>query len=59
MIILWLVLPREILFGNGRYGIVQEIFRTRMDGTEMYGKFGNSRTVREISRTVATLLMTS
>jgi hypothetical protein len=53
----WLVLPREILFENGRYGIVREIFRTGMDGTGSPGIPVPFRTVREISRTVATLAM--
>ena len=46
---------REILFGNGRYGKVREIFRTGMDGTGSPGIPVPYRTVREISRTVATL----
>ena len=31
--ICWFGIVREILFGNGRYGKVREIFRTGMDGT--------------------------
>ena len=46
---------REILFRNGRYGKVREIFRTGMDGTGSPGIPVPYRTVREISRTVATL----
>ena len=48
---------REILFGNGRYGKVREIFRTGMDGTGSPGIPVPYRTVREISRTVATLVI--
>ena len=48
---------REILFGNGRYGKVREIFRTGMDGTGSPGIPVPYRTVREISRTVATLIL--
>ena len=45
-------------YGNGRYGKVREIFRTGMDGTGSPGIPVPYRTVREISRTVATLLNT-
>jgi hypothetical protein len=61
---LFLVLPREILFGNERYGIVREltvreILGPGMDGTgnfsymnRLYGKFWvREWTVREIFRT--------
>ncbi len=46
---------REISSRNGRYGKVREIFRTGTDGTGSPGIPGPYRTVREISRTVATL----
>ena len=46
---------QKILFCNGRCGKVLEIFRTGMDGTGSPGIPVPYRTVREISRTVATL----
>jgi hypothetical protein len=42
---------------NGRYGKVREIFRTGMDETGSPGIPLPYRTVREISRTVATLTL--
>ena len=53
------MLPREILFGNGRYGIVWEILGPGMDGTGSPGIPVLYRTVGEISHSVVTLVNTS